>query len=148
MKNKRFFGVIFRLLAIILLLAPLAALTYLNQETWFYSDDAVKKLSVGFIITLMFALMLLKGAFKNLDKRLVGLITLSVFTFVVWMFDSIINDLIWILLCSIIGYVSYLIFDTIGIRLIEVGKEYQHEKIRIKARNDYEKNEVKGIGRA
>ena len=136
-KNKALIGWLFKLMAIITLISPLLVLTYINKDTWFIKG--ADKVSIGFILTLLFAILLLKGAFKNLDKRLMTGVTLLVFSFIVWLLESIIQDLFWILVCSFIGYVVYLVFDSIGSRLVETHKVYRQEHIRSQARTDYEK---------
>lgn len=149
MKNKGFFGWTFKILAIILLITPLLFLTIKHKDTWFVKG--ADKISIGFIMTLLFAIMLLKGAFKNLDKRLMTAITLLVFSVIVWLLETIIQDLFWILICSFVGYLLYLLLDTIGNKLVETHKVYRQEHIREKARIDFNSNvnnDVKGIGRA
>lgn len=148
MKMRGFWGWFLKIHAIILLILPFAVLTYLHKDTWFVKG--ADKVSIGFIMTLLFAILLLKGAFKNLDKRLMTGITLLTFTFIVWLLETIIKDLFWILICASIGYVVYLIVDSIGTHLVNSHKVYKNEHIRNQAREDYEQEQkqVKGVGRA
>lgn len=148
MKNKKFIGYLFKGLAIILLITPILSLCLIKKDVWISTEESSIKLSIGFIIALIFCLMMLKGAFKNLDKRLTTVGTLLTFTVIAWLLDSIVQDLIWILLCSFIGYVVYLMFDTIGTKTLEKAKVYEHEKIRSKARVDFETQQTQGEGRA
>ena len=55
---------------------------------------------------------------------------------VVWCFDSIITDLFWIILSSIIGYVLYLVLNIIGKRDLVYYKDYRSESARVMARKD------------
>lgn len=144
MKSKGFWGGFFKFFAMIFLVAPIVTLILINDEKWISTQENATKLSTGFIIALLFCLMMLKGAFKNLDKRLITAGTLLTFTVIVYLLDAIIQDLIWILLCAFIGYVVYLLFDTIGNKLVEQSKVYKHEKIRSQARTDYEEETIKG----
>lgn len=149
MRTKRNVGILLKVLAIILLVTPIVVLSVLNKDEWIISEQTTTKLSLGFIIALLFCIGLLKGAFKSLDKRLITAATLLTFSVIVWLLDSIIQDLFWILLCAFIGYILYLIFDSIGSKLYETAKIYSQEKIRAQARNDFEnQGEIKGSGRA
>lgn len=139
MKMRGFWGWFLKIHAIILLMLPFGVLTYLHKDTWFVKG--ADKVSIGFIMTLLFAILLLKGAFKNLDKRLMTGITLLTFTFIVWLLETIIKDLFWILICASIGYVFYLIFDSIGSRLVKNYDVYKNEHIRNQAREDYEQEQ-------
>lgn len=136
MKNKAILGWLLKITAMIFLIAPLSILTFYNRENWF--DNGAMRVSAGFVITFLFALLLLKGAFKNLNKKFATIMTLFVLTLIVWLLDSIIKDLIWILIYSSVGYILYLIFDSIGSYLVNIWNVYKHENIRTKAREDYE----------
>ena len=136
MKNKFFWGWFFKIIAIILLITPLTFLAYTNKENWFVNNSY--RVSFGFILTFIFAILLLKNAFKNLDKRLTTICFLITMSVIVWLLDSIIDDLFMILVCCLTGYVIYLIFDTVGSHLVEIYKVYKNEKIRNQARDDYQ----------
>lgn len=146
MKNKAILGWLFKFLAILLLIAPLFVLTFRNRVEWF--GDGAIRVSAGFVMTFLFAILLLKGAFKNLNKKFAIIMTLFVFTIIVGLLDSIIKDLFWILVYSSVGCILYLIFDSIGSYLVNIYNVYKHEHIRTKAREDYEEAKEKGVGRA
>lgn len=148
MKAKKRLGIFFRALAIVLLVTPIFALAIYKKDIWIINDYTTDKISLGLIIALLFCLGLLKGAFKSLDKRLITAGSLLTFAVIVWLFDSIIDDLFWIILCAFVGYIFYLIFDGIGSNLYKKSKIYEEENIRTQARKDYDNTQVKGSGRA
>ena len=149
MKSKKSLinAIIFRTLAIILLIAPMIVLTVCRKDVWFVKEQNVNKMSIGFIIALIFSLLMLKGAFKNLDKRVVPMIVMATFAVITWLLDSIINDIFWVLLCSLIGYILYIAVDSVGTHYMRIYKEYSGEKIRAIARRDYEQEEINNSGR-
>lgn len=144
MKNKLFVGWLFKISAIIFLITPILILTLIKRDVWFI--NGANKVSIGFIIALIFCLMMLKGAFKNLNKNYATIISLLVFSVIVWLLDTVISDLFWILICAFIGYVIYLVVDTLGSRLLLVYRIYSDEHIKSQAKDDY--IEIKGNGRA
>lgn len=149
MKAKKRLGIFLKALAVILLVTPIFALAIYKKDEWIINDYTTDKISLGLIIALLFCVGLLKGAFKSLDKRLITAGSLLTFAIIVWLLDSIINDLFYILLCSFVGYILYLICDSIGTNLYEKAKIYTNEHIRAQAREDFEsKEEVRGSGRA
>ena len=149
MKSKKSLinAIIFRTLAILLLIAPMIVLTVCRKDVWFVKEQNVNKMSIGFIIALIFSLLMLKGAFKNLDKRVVPMIVMATFAVITWLLDSIINDIFWVLLCSLIGYILYIAVDSVGTHYMRIYKEYSGEKIRAIARRDYEQEEINNSGR-
>lgn len=134
MKKKLIRGVILEIFSFLALMIPLVILTIINKDKWFI--HGADKISIGFIIALIFAILLLKGAFKNVDNRLTTLGTLFVLLILVWCFQTIMDDLFWIILCSIIGYASYLLINIFARKDLLYVKEYKSEKARMDARLD------------
>lgn len=145
MKRKLLFGWLFRIFAIVLLITPLLILTIVKKDTWFIYG--ANKVSIGFIVALLFVVMMVKGAFKNLDQRLTTIITLLTLSIIVWLFDTIIDDMFAILICSTIGYVLYIVCDSLGARLLKTYNIYFEENVRNNVRVGYT-TQVKGSGRA
>lgn len=138
MKNKLIKGVILEIISFILLVAPLGILIWVNNEKWIQSQFQGQKLGFGFILAVVFILCLLRGAFKDLDKRLTTVMSLAVMLVFVWCIDSIIQDLKWIILCSIIGYICYIVVNSFAKYYLNYVKNYNAEKAHIDARNDVE----------
>ena len=136
MIKKAIKGILLTALSFIALVMPLAILMFLKRNEWFAFEVDGTKVSVGFIIALVFALCLLKGAFKELDKRFTTIFVLGIMSVITWLLDSIIQDLTLILICSIIGYVLYIVLNSFGKTSIDYAKEYRKEKARMEARNE------------
>ena len=136
MIKKAIKGILLTALSFIALVMPLAILMFLKRNEWFAFEVDGTKVSVGFIIALVFALCLLKGAFKELDKRFTTIFVLGIMSVITWLLDSIIQDLPLILICSIIGYVLYIVLNSFGKTSIDYAKEYRKEKARMEARNE------------
>lgn len=134
LKNKFFMGWLFTITSLVLLVTPNMIWFYINRETYF--EHGTTRLSIGAMLTLVYILALLKGAFKEIDKRLSTMISMCVFLAIVWFFDMIISDLYWIVLCGIIGYLFYLVFALVGSTHLEHHKAYKDEKMRVRARTE------------
>ena len=144
MAKKKFIrGIILQALSFIFLLAPLVALALIKKDIWFIHNASPEKISVGCIVALVFALCLLKGAFKELDKRFVTIITLAIMMVIVWCFDTILSDLFYIIMCSMIGYSLYLVLNLIGKKDYDYYKSYRDEKSRVEARQEALENKNK-----
>lgn len=137
MKTRLIRGIILTIISLLALIIPLGILIINKRDVWF--AHGVDKLGLGFIIALIAAILLLKGAFKNLDKRIVSLGTLAVLLILVWCFDSILDDLFWVLICCIIGYGCYLVIDIFARKDLLYVKEYKSERARMDARYDAKK---------
>ena len=136
MIKKAIKGILLTFLSFIALVMPLAILMFLKRNEWFAFEVDGTKVSVGFIIALVFALCLLKGAFKDLDPRFTTIFVLGIMSVITWLLESIIKDLTLILICSIVGYVLYVILNSFGKASIEFAKEYRKEKARMSARTE------------
>ncbi len=133
-KKKLFKGAMFTALSFIALILPNMVLFVVKRNEYFV--HGADKISMGAMILLVFSLFMVKGALKDLDKRTTVLISLSIMLVTVWCFDSIIADLFWIILSSIIGYVLYLVLNIIGKRDLVYYKDYRSESARVMARKD------------
>jgi hypothetical protein len=134
LKSKLFLGVMFHTIAIITLIAPNVVWFYLNRATYF--ETGVDKLSVGAMLTVFYMLLMVKGAFKDIDKRFATFINLFLILAITWFFESVINDLFWIILCGNIGYAFYLVFSSIGKRYMNYHNAVTDERARVYARNE------------
>lgn len=141
MKKKLIRGIILEIVSFLALLIPMVILTIINKDKWFI--HGADKISIGFIIALIFAILLLKGAFKNVDNRLTTLGTLFVLLILVWCFQTIMDDLFWVILCSIFGYAAYLLVNLFARKDLLYVKEYKSEKARMDARLDAKKEAEK-----
>jgi len=133
-KKRYVRGIIFTTASMVLLVLPNAVWFYLQRDAYF--ETGVTRLSTGALISLLFILGLLRGAFKNIDKRFATFMALFVFLSITWFLDSVIQDLFWILTNAIIGYSLYLVLSLIAKRDLSYYAGYREEKSRIEARKE------------
>ena len=107
---------------------------YMNRDTYFKEDSS--SLSMGAIMTLIYIVAVMKGAFKQIDKRFATLFSIMLFTVIVWFMEAIIHDLVWILLFGTVGYVFYLIFSFWASSYLRYYKTYRDEHARVYARKE------------
>jgi len=99
---------------------------------------------MGVMIGLFYILLVMKGALKDIDKRITTLVSMLVMLGVVWFIDDIIADLFWIIASGIIGYVLYLILYLFGKKDLDYYKAYRNEKARVVARQETS-NIIEGV---
>lgn len=138
--NKLRTGRILQALAFVGLLTPFFLLLLIRKDVYFSTATDTLKISLGVIIGIAYALILVIKAISEVNKYVKPLIALVVFTIITYLFKSIINDLFIILLTLVIGYLIFLILMTIASKLIDDGKEYKKTFIREKAKRDYAEN--------
>ena len=136
MAKRKFKGILLTAISFVALIMPLLILMLWKRNEWFAVKVDTTKVSLGFIIALIFALCMLKGAFKNLDNRFSTIFTLSIFAVITWLMKSIINDITVILIASLLGYISYIIINSLGKKDLDYVKEYNNEKARVDARTE------------
>lgn len=136
MAKRRFKGILLTAISFVALILPLLILMYWKRNEWFAVKIDTTKVSVGFIIALIFALCMLKGAFKELDKRFTTLFVLGIIAVITWLMESIIKDITIILFAAIVGYILYLIINSLGKKDLNYVKEYNNEKARVDARTE------------
>lgn len=136
MMRRRIRGILLTALSFITLILPLAIVCLWKRNEWFAAQVETTKVSIGFIIALIFALCLLNGAFKSLSNNFTTIFTLGIFAVVTYLMDSIIQDLTIILIAAMIGYGLYLIINSFGKRDLDYVKEFTNERARMDARNE------------
>jgi hypothetical protein len=136
-KQRLAVGIILIACAIIGLLAPFVILVIVRWDVYFQEASGTS-VGMGFIVLLLWAVMMLKGAFKDIDKATGIIITLGFLQAIIWLLDSIIHDLFWVNLCALGGYIIYLILSRLGKRQISYHKAYKDEKMRVEARKEAE----------
>lgn len=99
-------SILFKILAFVGLLIPIATLIYLKKDVYFIKGETVK-LSIGCILTLVFGLFCFLGKVKNLN----GIIILAIIWILTYLMKSLINDILLIIPCCIAGLVIYNIFN-------------------------------------
>lgn len=142
MNKKRVRGVLLTLLSFILLITPTITIFVLNYEVW-VQDDAVK-ISMGAMIGMLYAMLIMRGALKEISVKFATLLSMFVFLAIVWFLDSIIQDLFWVILSVIVGYIMYMVVSSIGHRDLVDYKAYRDEKVRVQARQEAQ-DDVLGV---
>ena len=143
MMNKKLVrGWFLTFLSFILLISPTTFLFIANYEVW-VQDDAVK-ISMGAMLGMLYAIIVMRGALKEVSPKTATLMSMFVFLGIIWFLDSIVEDLFWVVLSVILGYIMYIIVSSIGQQNINEYKSYKDEKTRIKARQEA-KDDVIGV---
>lgn len=136
MAKRKFKGILLTAISFVALIMPLLILMVWKRNEWFAVKIDTTKVSVGFIIALIFALCMLKGAFKDLDNRFTTIFVLGIIAVITWLMESIIKDITIILIAAIVGYALYLVINSLGKKDLNYVKEYNNEKARVDARNE------------
>lgn len=145
-------AIIFKILAFVLLLAPLASLIVVKRDTYFAVKGESVKLSLGLIIALIFALMCLLGKVKNLN----GIIILAILEVICFLLQSLMNDILIIIPCAIVGEMFYMIFNSFYKKYWEIYKlsrnasidEAVRQEVRKREETQVKKEKVRINGRA
>lgn len=133
MTKKYVFGVLLNVAAIIFFFVPFAILFIVRYDSWVTAETT--KISVGVMLGLFYAILVLRGAFKRMSPKLTTIISMGVFLALLWFFDSILNDLFFIVFSIMIGYILFIGLNSWGKRQIEIAKIYKDETVRVTARN-------------
>lgn len=140
MKKKVFLGYGLYAISLLLLITPTVIWFYWNRDAYF--ADKTVNLSIGAILTLLSVVLLLKGGLKDLDRRFKPIFWITMGIVITYFMQSIIADLMWILVCALVGYVFYAILSTIAMYNIKYVRTYVNERARIEARSDYSAGNV------
>ena len=84
MAKRKFKGILLTAISFVALIMPLLILMVWKRNEWFAVKIDTTKVSVGFIIALIFALCMLKGAFKDLDNRFTTIFVLGIIAVNTW----------------------------------------------------------------
>lgn len=141
MKKKYITGILLYVLSFALLIAPIIFLFILNRDKYFI-DGQGTDITVGGLIGIGYALLLVTGVFKDIDKAFSRLFGMFIALAVVWFLEAVISDLFWFVLAGIIGYVLYLGLSAWAKYNLNYAKTYINERARVDARADYEVGNV------
>jgi hypothetical protein len=136
-------GVFYTILSFIALVSPTISLFILNYDVWVVSGESTK-ISIGVMIGMLYTILIMRGALKEVSPKIATLFSMFVFLAVVWFLESIISDLFWVIFSTIIGYSLYIIVSSIGNRNLTEYKSFRDEKVRIKVRQEA-KEEISGV---
>lgn len=136
-KNKGRLAIILYLVAFACLLAPLGVWVWFNREDYFTQSTSTS-LSLGLSLALGFAFLMIFGAFKEFDKRITVFLSLGVVALLAYLLDPILDDLMWIAICALMGYAVYIPLTLIARTNWSYFKEFRKEKVRVEARKEAE----------
>ncbi len=133
MTKRYVMGYLFIFLAFLLFFLPIGILFFIKYDEWVIAVSGFE-VSMGFLIGITYAFIAFKGALKAVSNKASIVITLGVFSAIFYFFDSIINDLFFISMATLIGAILFLITHAIGKRQIEIARIYTNEQIKMIAR--------------
>lgn len=135
--NKKLLkGWLFTILSFIALISPTLILFGANYEQWVSGDST--KISMGVLLGLLYAVLVMQGALKEVSVKAATLVSMFTFLAIVWFLDSVIEDLFWVILSVIVGYIFYIFISNIGQRNMIEYKAYRDEKVRVSVRQEAE----------
>ena len=132
--KRLFWGIVFTIISIIFLIGFEVAWVWYKRDVYFISG--VDKMSGGAMITAVFIVLLMRGAFESANKKFKTVIILGFMLAIVWFLEPIISDLFWIILWGIVGYVLYILFNSIAQNNLKYYKAYKDEHARVYARRE------------
>lgn len=134
--NKKLLkGWFYTVLSFVVLVSPTLILFLANYDQWVTTQEATK-ISMGVLIGLLYAIMVMRGALKEVSPKVATLLSMFTFLAIVWFLDSVIADLFWVILSTIIGYIFYIFVSSIGGKHLVEYRAYRDEKVRITAREE------------
>jgi len=143
MNKKLLSGYIYTSLSFVVLILPTLILFGINYDEWVVSGETTK-ISLGAILGLLYAITVMSGALKEVSPKVATLVSMIVFLMVIWFLESVIQDLFWVVLSVIVGYVLYMGISSIGQRQLNEYRAYKDEKIRVAVRKEA-KEEIMGV---
>jgi hypothetical protein len=133
-KRKLLVGYLLTSLSFLVLILPTIALFIVNYDIWVSVSSETTKISLGVMLGMLYAIFVMNGALKEISPKIATLISMIVFLMIIWFLESVIQDLFWVVLSVIVGYVLYIGVSSIGLRQINEYKTYKDEKIRMAVR--------------
>lgn len=141
MTKKYILGILLYVLSFVLLITPIIFLFILKRDTYFV-DGQGTDITIGGMVGIGYALLLVTGVFKDIDKSFSRLLGMIIVLVVVWFLEAILSDLFWIVLAGIIGYILYLGLSSWAKYNLNYARAYINERARVDARHDYEVGNV------
>ena len=141
MTKKYITGILLYVLSFILLITPIICLFILKKDEYFINGQGTD-ITIGGIVGMGYALLLVAGVFKDIDKAFSKLLGMIIALVVVWFLEAILSDLFWVVLAGIIGYILYLGLSSWAKYYLNYARAYINERARVDARHDYEVGNV------
>lgn len=133
----KFKAIIMYILSFILLALPMAVLIYVKRDVYF--KESSSNTTVGLIIALTFTIFMILKGFGSLNKDFKVLITLGVLTVITLFLKTIIEDLVYMLPLSFVGWLLFLPPKFMGDKFWRHSRVYTDQFIKEKARQKIRK---------
>lgn len=134
--NKKLLkGWLYTFASFVVLVTPTLVLFLINREEWVTQQEATK-ISMGVLLGLLYAIFVMRGALKEISVKIATLLSMFTFLAIVWFLESVIQDLFWVILSTIVGYIFYIFVSTIGERHMNEYRAYRDERVRVQARQE------------
>ena len=117
------------------MVSPTLILFIVNYDQWVTQQEATK-ISIGVLIGLLYTIFVMRGALKEVSTKAATLVSMFTFLAIVWFLDTILEDLFWVILSVIVGYIFYIFIANIGQRHMMEYKAYKDEKVRVAVRKE------------
>lgn len=128
-------GWLYSCLSFVFLVSPTLILFIVNYDQWVTQQEATK-ISIGVLIGLLYTIFVMRGALKEVSTKAATLVSMFTFLAIVWFLDTILEDLFWVILSVIVGYIFYIFIANIGQRHMMEYKAYKDEKVRVAVRKE------------
>lgn len=140
-RNKIWLGILYWACAIIGMLLPMSVLLIVKRDEYFTPTQS-ENMVWGIIIALVFAVLMLVGALKDMNKKFSRVFVLLVLAGVSYFLQPLMDDIFWVLICSAGGYILFIPLQYLGNVNLDYNKEYRKEKIRVQARKEAESEDA------
>ena len=117
--------------SLLALLTPIGA--WIGIKWADYTTHGIK-LAFGLILGFGFAFALIKDAFKNIHANTARVMNLSILLGLIWLLESVLNDMFWIVLFIIVGYIIYIPFNDRAEKADRMMKAIEDEQVRVEVR--------------
>ena len=124
-------ALLFRILSIVGLIAPMLALLIIKKDTYFIKGESTK-MSIGCILALIFTFFALKGKLKEVNS----LVTLGIIWVLCFLLETLIKDLLIIIPCCMLGNMIYMVLNNFYKNYNQIHQVQKTAKIDQYARNE------------
>lgn len=131
-KRYKFKSFIFHMISILVLIIPLLGWILYRRADYFVTGGT--KLAIGFIIGLVFVLLVVKGALTKINETSRTIINLSILLALTHFLEAVLNDLFWLTGAAIVGYILYIPFNLKAVRFGKLADIIDEESLRVEVR--------------
>jgi hypothetical protein len=121
------------------LMFPTVVLFIANYDEWVISGESTK-IALGVMLGILYALLVMKGALKEISPKIATLLSMFTFLAIIWFLDSMIEDLFWVVASVILGYIFYIFVSTIGSKYLHEYNVRKDEIIKQKVVTEIQKD--------